>query len=91
MVTRQTLAGVWLSGNNLLDLSHRWYKVLKEIRVRPHPDSLIEMQTTQLKKSSALVKDMEYFEGLPINHEDKTYPWLMIQIRKHVHKHKEKI
>ena len=30
VVTWQTLAGVQLSGNNLTDFSHRWYKVLRD-------------------------------------------------------------
>ena len=47
VVTWQTLAGVQLSGNNLTDFNHRWYKVLKEIRVRPDDDSLIGMLSTQ--------------------------------------------
>ena len=62
VVTWQTLAGVQLSGNKLADICHRWYKVLKSIRVRPDPDSFIEMLTTQLKKSIVLAKDMECFE-----------------------------
>ena len=51
VVTWQTLASVELSGNNLPDFSNRWFKVLKEIRVRPDPDSLFEMLTKHIKKS----------------------------------------
>ena len=91
VVTCQTLGGVQLSGNNLTDFNHRWYKVLKEIKVKPDDDSLIEMLTTQLKKSSVLTKDMEYFENLPVNHPDRTYKWLMSMVQKHIHKHKDNL
>ena len=90
VVTWQTLAGVQLSGNNLTDFNHGWYKVLKDIRVRPDDDSLVEMLTSQMKKSSVLTDDMTYFENLPVNHQDKTHTWLMSIMQKHIHKHKEK-
>ena len=89
-VTWQTLAGVQLIGNNRTDFNHRWYRVLKEIRTRPDDLSLVEMLVKQLTKSSVLSDDMKYFENLPINHQDKTYPWLMSIMQKHIHMHHEK-
>ena len=51
VVSWQTLASVELSGNNVADFSSRWYNVLKEIRVRADPESLIEMQIQNMKTS----------------------------------------
>ena len=90
VVTWQTLAGVQLSGNNLTDFNHRWYKVLKEIRVRPDDDSLVERLMLQLEKSYVLTDDMKYVDNLPVNRQDKTYTWLMSIMQKHTHKHQEK-
>ena len=61
LVTWQTLASVELSGNKLSDFSNRWYKVLKEIRVGPDPNSLIEMLTKQMKKSDVVGKGYGVF------------------------------
>ena len=90
VVTWQTLGGVQRSGNNFTDFNHRWYKVLKEIRVRPDDDSLFEMFIMQLKKSSVLTDDMKYFEKIPVDHPDRTYTLLMSIRQKQIHKHKEK-
>ena len=90
VVTWQTLAGVQLVGNNLTDFNHRWYKALKEIRFRPDDLSLVEMLVSQLRKSPVLADSMTYFENLPINHRDRTYPWLLSMMQKHIHKHHEK-
>ena len=58
VITWQTVASVELSGNNLSDFSNRWSNVLKEMRLRPDPDSLIEMLIQQMKKSFVWAKDM---------------------------------
>ena len=48
------------------------------------------MLVKQLMKSSVLADDMKYVENLPINHQDKTYAWLMSIMQKHIHKLHEK-
>ena len=89
VVTWQTLGSVSLHGNNLSDVSFRWYKVLAEVRVRPDVDSSTEMVAAQMRESSDLAQDIEYFDRVPVNHSDNTYEWLMVQIQKHIAKHKE--
>ena len=89
LVTWPTLANVELTGNSSSDLPNRWHNVLSTVRTRPDQYSLVEMMTKQLRKSSVLAKDVEYFDALPVNHEDNTYQWVIVQIQKHIAKYKD--
>ena len=85
-----TLANVQLHGNDLGGFQVAWFSVLNEIEQRPDEPSHMEMFLTQLRNTSIMNADLQYFDNSLLAHVDRSYAWMVAVVQKHVLQHKEK-